>query len=364
VIGSSAFVFKIQPVKADGTGTIYINTDGSMSPPTALISTVDNITYTFTGNIFNESIVIQRDNIVLDGVCYTLQGNGSGIGLDLSGITNVTTQNIQITDFDEGVQLNSASSNVISGNNITGNKYEGMLLTSSNLNIISGNNVTGTLSGNGIELESCSNNMISFNNVAGNYGRGILLSSSDNNTFYANDVALNLLFCIELFDYSDYNVISGNNIANNSPYGIKLDYYSDNNTISENNMVTNADGMGIQVSSGNIIYHNNFVNSSRYINANQVQSDGLSSNAWDNGYPSGGNYWSDYNGSDDNKDGIGDIPYIIDANNADRYPLMASYLIPEFSSIIILPLLFIMTWLAILVCRKRVKRKPNELGAT
>jgi hypothetical protein len=52
---------------------------------------------------------------------------------------------------------------------------------------------------------------------------------------------------------------------------------------------------------------------------------------WDNGYRSGGNYWSDYNGTDSYKgqyqnetgsDGIGDTPYVIDANNTDNYPLM------------------------------------------
>jgi hypothetical protein len=57
-------------------------------------------------------------------------------------------------------------------------------------------------------------------------------------------------------------------------------------------------------------------------------------NKWDNGYPSGGNYWSDYNGTDlysgpyqnvTGSDGIGDTPYVIDANNTDHYPLMGAF---------------------------------------
>ncbi len=43
---------------------------------------------------------------------------------------------------------------------------------------------------------------------------------------------------------------------------------------------------------------------------------------WDNG--SRGNYWSDYNGTDADSDGIGDTPYVIDVLNEDRYPLMQS----------------------------------------
>lgn len=53
-------------------------------------------------------------------------------------------------------------------------------------------------------------------------------------------------------------------------------------------------------------------------------------NRWDDGYPNGGNYWSDYGGVDVmsgpnqdqvGNDGIGDTPYAIDANSLDRYPI-------------------------------------------
>jgi len=73
------------------------------------------------------------------------------------------------------------------------------------------------------------------------------------------------------------------------------------------------------MSEDNAIYHNNF-----FGNILQVYGMGLG-NVWDNGYPSGGNYWSDYNGTGSNEDGIGDIQYVFNGNNQDNYPLMGMF---------------------------------------
>src|SRR3972149_10387671 len=73
LIGMVTFAFNILPAKA--SGTIYIRADGSVDPPTAPISTVDNVTYTFTQNIY-DSIIVERDIIVVDGAAFILQGPG------------------------------------------------------------------------------------------------------------------------------------------------------------------------------------------------------------------------------------------------------------------------------------------------
>jgi hypothetical protein len=59
-------------------------------------------------------------------------------------------------------------------------------------------------------------------------------------------------------------------------------------------------------------------------NSIQIHTEG-SNDTWDIGFPSGGNFWSDYNGSDSSHDGIGDSNYTIDASNVDRYPLMGTF---------------------------------------
>jgi len=100
--GMLCSAFKIMP--AEAAGTIYIRADGRIDPPTAPISTVDNVTYTFSDNIY-DSIVIERDNIVVDGSGYTVQGSGSGTGVYLLLRNNVTLKNMRIQEFVLGLQL-------------------------------------------------------------------------------------------------------------------------------------------------------------------------------------------------------------------------------------------------------------------
>ena len=300
LMGMLALAFNVQLVKAS-PGTIYIRADGSVVGTTS-IHTADNVTYVFTANI-NDSIVVQRNNIMIDGNGYTLQGTGEPYskGVDLSGRTNVTVQNVTIGAFYYGIWLNLSSSNILSGNNIANSAY-------------------------GIYLGYSSNNTVSGNNITANSSDGIRLGA-----------------------YSSNNMISGNNITNN--YLSILLSFSSNNTVSGNNITNNYNGILLGSSSNNTIYHNNFID-----NHQQVSSS-TSMNVWDAGYPSGGNYWSDYNGTDANHDGIGDMPYSIDANNTDRYPLMKSYTIPEFQSLIVLPLLVMATVLTAVVYRRKRAQK-------
>lgn len=78
--------------------------------------------------------------------------------------------------------------------------------------------------------------------------------------------------------------------------------------------------MPIEDEEGNIFYHNNFINS-LVGHATVVDT---ANNIYYNSAINEGNYWDDYNGVDeDPKDGIGDIPYIIENDNNDMCPLMS-----------------------------------------
>ena len=113
-----AFSFNIRSVKA--SGTIYIRADGSIDPPDVPISTVDNVTYILTGNIY-DSIVVERDNIVVEGASHEVQGTGVGLGIYLDGRGGVTIRNATISNFEYGMWLNCSSNNNIAENNITAN---------------------------------------------------------------------------------------------------------------------------------------------------------------------------------------------------------------------------------------------------
>ena len=185
---------------------------------------------------------------------------------------------------------------------------------------------TDTPSSNGIYLSGNYNVTIKNIDIKG-FESGILLDAySTYNNIMGNTVESNV-YGVNCWAYADNNSIIGNNIAGNSLAGVWI-AGSSNDTVTENNIATNSLGINLQSSSNDRIYHNNFVD-----NTNQT-SIYDSPGAWDNGYPSGGNYWRDYTGVDlqsgpnqnqPGSDGIGDTPYNASESNQDNYPLMQAF---------------------------------------
>jgi len=147
--------------------------------------------------------------------------------------------------------------------------------------------------------------------------RGFTFSSVSNITVRK---AVITSFSCGIFIYHSSNItILENNIIQNIDDGILVSS-SNGNSIIANNITNTNNGIRLLYSLENKIYHNNFISNTHQVISSHAE------NIWDDNYPSGGNYWSDYLGSDLNFDGIGDAPYVINIDNQDRYPLMSPWI--------------------------------------
>jgi len=297
------------------SGTIYIRADGSIDPPTPCIQRGGNV-YTFTCDI-QDSIVVERDNIVIDGAGYTVQGAEvfDSKGINLSNRRNVTIRNMRISTFYYAIYFANSSRNNVFGNEITNNDrgivlkwYEAASYESSNHNSLSGNNITNNWSG--IIIDHGYNNNVTSNIIANNDFTGIWLDWSFNNNISKN-IITSREFGIKLI-YAKNNIVCRNTIKNNN-IGFHTWWHGESHLEYDKNK----------------LYGNNFINNTQQVD---IYSDPSGyADFWDNGYPSGGNYYSNYVGADDfwginqdlkGRDLIGDTPYVIDENNQDNYPLM------------------------------------------
>jgi parallel beta-helix repeat protein len=290
LVSTLTAAFNIQPVKA--SGTVYIRADGSIEG-TDKITSVDNVTYTFIGNI-TDSIVVERSNIIIDGNGHILQCSGmEGNGFSLHGINNVTIQNTNIKDFSSnlgaGIYLEGSDNITLSGNNLNGNSV-GIYLLGGHNNVVVGNSIKQNQggmdfwysSGNNISendiakngygggycslnLYMSSFNLFSTNNITSNSHGGVYMStSSNNNTFSYNSIANNL-FGVSAQWGSSFNMFLENRIANNSLDGIQFDGLSHYNSLYENYITDNyRDGISFYGSSNNTMHGNRIASNNRY----------------------------------------------------------------------------------------------------
>jgi len=238
-----------------------------------------------------------------------------GIVLQASSDNNIFRNNIA-TSRNSAITLDSSMNNTVTENELTSSSWVGIYLYSSSNNTMIANNMTAN--GGGIYVDMSSNNSIHGNSMSRN-DFGIEFYKSLYNRLCENDIAENQFFGISFYESSS-NKALGNNVTGNT-YGIGLSLCT-SNIIGENNIGMNTNfGIGISESSKNVISNNNFLSNYKQV---ELWSTELA-NVWDDGYVSGGNFWSDYSGVDADGDGIGDIPYSIGVNNTDHYPLMAPF---------------------------------------
>ena len=318
-----------QAVKALPTSSIYIKPDGSVVPATSPIQQYGN-TYKFTANINDTSIIVLKNNIVLDGQGFTLNSedssNQAAVNLTCS---EVTITNFQITGWLVGV-LGVFDGNTIVGNNFTNNGYD-VAIYANNYKVI-GNFI-------GSERIVGNNNVISNNEIGiRDNVSGFWISRSSGTIIESNDVT---------FTKETTSFVSTDN---------------------ENYQVT----------------HNNFLNIEANTGGALLFVIGSGVPYWDN------NYWSDYtskypNASQIGNSGIWDTPYVptvMRTTILDRYPLTTPYnftkpviiaeptptpkpnptanpSIPEFSPWIAILSVLSIGLVAFFVNRKKVVRKPT-----
>jgi len=265
--------------------------------------------------------LVNQDDITIDTSTFPDVGY---VGVINS--TTVTVRNVTVTNNWQGVVFAYTTNSTVENVNVTNNNY-GVLLYESNSNTISRNIATKNCCG--IFLRNSNGNLLSENALTNN-GEGAELSNSNNNLLVNNTATKNVSGIF--LDGANNNILSENEVADNRGgilwWGGFVVLNSHKNRFYENTLTSNDYGMYVLVSDGNAVYHNNFIN-----NTNQVYNH-ASINMWNNDHPEGGNYWSNYHGSDlysgihqniTGGDGLGDTPFIIDENIQDCYPLMAPW---------------------------------------
>jgi hypothetical protein len=309
---------------------IYIRSNGDVEPATAPIERSGNI-YRLTDEITMETIVIQRDNIVLDGSGHLIEGNKSWTGLAprfgdagnngiiITGRNNINITNLNIEKFTAGVRVSSSSHVNIVGNSLSEETAvfdtpAGIIIEASS-HILIENNIFTSIRGpaifcNSTDITIKGNSLI---DIIDSIDGSIAITGSSNiitdNKIEAASPSIRL-------GAADSNLIARNNItgdvslvscSNNMVFGNNLTsiglLFSSNNTIFGNHLINN---LSVELDQGTVT--NTFYGNAFPINCS-VRINDAGTNFWDNGTV--GNYWSDYNGTDGNGDGIGNSPYII-----------------------------------------------------
>lgn len=270
------------------------------------------IVYNEIRNNTNGGIILPgTETYIFNNIIENNDGMG-GIVLKPGTGKNKICNNTIKNNNDNGIKIDSSSENNIENNTIENNTKNGIFLFNSHRSNLTNNSIFRN-GKSGIRLFSSSNNII-FKNCIKNNGptegqlfgyAGILLTSSNNNDpcgynqVYNNTIRENYHGGILIYS-SNYNTFYGNDIISNGFFGFRISYTG---SMTNSLMILKS----TEISTGNKIYHNNFIDNGYYQSANAVDPNNYQKqpqfNQWDNGEvddstgffsEKGGNYWDDY----------------------------------------------------------------------
>ena len=237
-----------------------------------------------------------ENGLIINNTCTNCE---NGMYTNDNCANNTFVKNVlRGNDYYKMAFYGSSYSNV-SENIFRNNGEYGIEMVVSDYNLIANNLIRNNgwwAQTGGMSLEYCVGNVISKNEIIDNENRGIFLD-----------------------DYSDYNDFVENYISNQAS-GIYISYYSINDNNFYGNTIEN-NGKGVYIDNSipgdNTFYLNYFLG-----NGNHYVDDSINDMYLDNGAI--GNYWDDYTGRDENDDGIGDTPHIIECTyvtRQDNFPI-------------------------------------------
>ncbi|MFC1486844.1 NosD domain-containing protein [Thermoproteota archaeon] len=158
----------------------------------------------------------------------------------------------------------------------------------------------------------------------GSWDYGIELSNGTGGNVTIKNLKI-VNFNIGIYIGTANNTVTGNMITGGN---VGITMAESPNTIVGNILGDNIEGVFLgpilynHTKVYNVFYLNSFLNNTRHIYDCECTSTLWMQhlNIWDNG--TSGNYWSDYDGIDEDKDGIGDTAYSVTDDDVDMYPLM------------------------------------------